>query len=163
MRAVTTGIHSATNGALGVANSALAMRGRRPCRLREAQFGGARCAASRPGAAQRRSPASASARECSIRQRGGLPSVRLRAQAACQEEQGTAAQRSTAPPADPFADPVEYEDSAFGKLLIAYFTKKISEEVGTPRLACVPSCGIPCTKCTRGAQRPARFNAPAEA
>lgn len=33
-------------------------------------------------------------------------------------------------PIDPFSEKTVYEDSLFGKVLIAYFTKKIAEEVG---------------------------------
>lgn len=33
-------------------------------------------------------------------------------------------------PSDPFSEMTVYEDKLFGKILIAYFTKKISEEVG---------------------------------
>lgn len=70
-----------------------------------------------------------------IRQRGGLPSGRLRGRAACQEEQATAA-TSRDVSVDPFADLVEYDDSMFGRLLISYFTNKISDEVGALHYAC---------------------------
>ena len=36
----------------------------------------------------------------------------------------------TQSPSDPFSEKTIYEDNLFGKVLIAYFTKKISEEVG---------------------------------
>jgi hypothetical protein len=63
------------------------------------------------------------------------PSGRLKAFAACSQEEetkrirqdkGTKQER----PDDPFANLNEYSDSLFGKTLIAYFTHKISQEVG---------------------------------
>lgn len=33
-------------------------------------------------------------------------------------------------PRDPFTEKTVYEDGLFGKILIAYFTRKIAEEVG---------------------------------
>ena len=49
----------------------------------------------------------------------------------------------TQSPRDPFSEKTVYEDNLFGKLLIAYFTKKISEEVGADRLE-QWMCGLPC-------------------
>jgi hypothetical protein len=62
-------------------------------------------------------------------------SGRLRAFAACSQEEETRRIPKNEEPIqkqsdDPFSTMNEYTDSIFGKALIAYFTHKISQEVG---------------------------------